>query len=140
MGMNRQRRGAVLAISASLCVLLGNASNTRAGQPQGQDTKQPYTMPEYNAEQVCASDKNPSTQVKCLDDFVSKYPNSNLLIYAYPMYYQAYFQLKNYSKVIEYADKMVALGDKADANSKYAALYARALAFGSMDAATQAAQ
>jgi len=106
----------------------------------GQEGKQPYTMPEYNAEQACANDKNASTQVKCLDDFVSKYPNSNLLIYAYPMYYQAYFQLKNYAKVIEYADKMVSLGDKADANSKYAALYARALAFGSMDAATQAAQ
>jgi len=106
----------------------------------GQEGKQPYTMPEYNAEQACANDKNASTQVKCLDDFVSKYPNSNLLIYAYPMYYGAYFQLKNYAKVIEYADKMVSLGDKADANAKYAALYARALAFGSMDAATQAAQ
>src|SRR5262249_28650824 len=32
------------------------------------------------------------------------------------------------------------LGDKADANAKYGALYARALAFGSMDAAAQAAQ
>ena len=97
-------------------------------------------MPEYNAEQACANDKNPSSQVKCLDDFVSKYPNSNLLIYVYPMYYQAYFQLKNHAKVIEYADKTVALGDKADANSKYAALYARALAFGSMDATGQAGQ
>ena len=135
--MNRMRRVAGLVMSASLCWMLGSAATaqTPAG---GQDTKQPYTMPEYNAEQACANDKNPSTQVKCLDDFVSKYPNSNLLIYAYPMYYQAYFQQKNYSKVIEYADKMVALGDKADANAKYAALYARALAFGSMSPTEQA--
>jgi tetratricopeptide (TPR) repeat protein len=120
--------------------MLGSAAMAQA-PAGGQDAgKQPYTMPEYNAEQACANDKNPSSQVKCLDDFVSKYPNSNLLIYAYPMYYQAYFQLKNYAKVIEYADKMVALGDKADANSKYAALYARALAFGSMDATGQAGQ
>ena len=35
-------------------------------------------MPEYNAEQACGADKNPTSQVKCLDDFVSKYPNSNL--------------------------------------------------------------
>src|SRR5215831_3195731 len=137
MGMNRMRRVAGLVMSASLCWMLGSSAATAQAPSGGQD-KQPYTMPEYNAEQACANDKNPSTQVKCLDDFVSKYPNSNLLIYAYPMYYQAYFQLKNYSKVIEYADKMVALGDKADANAKYAALYARALAFGSMSPTEQA--
>jgi len=135
--MNRLKRVAGLAMSASLCWMLGSAATAQA-PAGGQDNKQPYTMPEYNAEQACANDKNPSSQVKCLDDFVSKYPNSNLLIYVYPMYYQAYFQSKNYAKVIEYADKMVALGDKADANSKYAALYARALAFGSMDATAQA--
>src|SRR6186997_1794539 len=112
MGMNRMKRVAGLAMSASLCWMLGSAAMAQA-PAGGQDAgKQPYTMPEYNAEQACATDKNPSSQVKCLDDFVSKYPNSNLLIYAYPMYYQAYFQLKNYAKVIEYADKMVALGDK----------------------------
>src|SRR5262245_49473821 len=140
MGMNRLKRVAGLAMSASLCWMLGSAATAQApagGQDPG---KQPYTMPEYNAEQACANDKNPSSQVKCLDDFVSKYPNSNLLVYAYPMYYQAYFQLKSYAKVIEFADKMVALGDKADANAKYAALYARALAFGSMAPTDQAAQ
>src|SRR5262247_199743 len=138
MGMNRMRRFAGLAVSALLCWMLGSAASAQA-PAGGQDAgKQPYTMPEYSAEQACGNDKNPTTQVKCLDDFVSKYPNSNLLIYAYPMYYQAYFQLKNYSKVIEYADKMVALGDKADANAKYAALYARALAFGSMSPTEQA--
>jgi tetratricopeptide (TPR) repeat protein len=141
MGMNRKRRVAVLAISASLCVLLGNASNTRAGQPQAQDTKQPpYTMPEYNAEQACGNDKNPASQVKCLDDFVSKYPNSALLIYVYPMYYQSYSQLKNWAKVIENADKLVALGDKIGPNERYGALYARAFAFNSLPAAEQAAQ
>jgi len=43
---------------------------------------------------------------------VSKYPNSDLLVYIYPLYYRAYTQLKNPQKVIEYADKLVALGDK----------------------------
>jgi len=138
--MNRMRRIAGLAVSASLCWMLGSAASAQA-PAGGQDAgKQPYTMPEYNAEQACGNDKNPSTQVKCLDDFVSKYPNSNLLIYVYPMYYQSYFQLKDYAKVMEYADKMVALGDKVDANAKYAALYARALAFASLPAAGQATQ
>jgi tetratricopeptide (TPR) repeat protein len=120
--------------------MLGGAVNTRAGQPGQDAAKQPYTMPEYNAEQSCASDKNPSSQVKCLDDFVSKYPNSALLIYVYPMYYQAYFQQKNYPKVIEYADKVVGLGDKVGPNEKYGALYARAAAFNSMTGADQVAQ
>src|SRR5262245_15716775 len=102
--MNRKRRVAVLAISASLCFVLGNASaQAPAGGQDAGAGKQPYTMPEYNAEQACGNDKNPTTQVKCLDDFVSKYPNSNLLIYVYPMYYQAYSQLKNWPKVIESA-------------------------------------
>src|SRR5262250_3910371 len=139
MGMNRQRRGAVLAISASLCVLLGNASNTRAGQPQGQDTKQPYTMPEYNAEQACGNDKNPSTQIKCLDDFVSKYPNSNLLIYVYPLYYQAYGAQKNYAKVIEYADKLIGLGDKIDAPTRLQTYNVRLGAWTTLSAADQTA-
>ena len=142
--MNRKRRVAVLAISASLCLVLGNTSSARAQAPAGgQDAgagKQPYTMPEYNAEQACGNDKNPTTQVKCLDDFVAKYPNSALLIYVYPMYYQAYSQLKNWAKVIESADKLVALGDKVGANEKYGALYARAYAFNNLPAAEQATQ
>jgi tetratricopeptide (TPR) repeat protein len=143
MGMNRLRGVAELAISASLCIVLGSASSARARAAVGQDAgggKQPYTMPEYNAEQACANDKNPTSQVKCLDAFVQQYPNSNLLIYAYPMYYGAYSQLKNWAKVIEYTDKLVALGDKVGPNEKYGALYARAYAFNNLSAAEQATQ
>src|ERR1700758_1008554 len=99
MGMNRIRRVAGLAISASLCFLIANAISTRAGQAQDAGKPQ-YTMPEYNAEQACGNDHNPTSRVKCLDDFVSKYPNSALLIYVYPMYYQDYSQMKNWVKVI----------------------------------------
>ncbi|HSC44363.1 MAG TPA: hypothetical protein VLC94_00970 [Candidatus Acidoferrum sp.] len=135
------RRVAGLAVGASLCILLGNVTNASAGQaPAGQDAKPAYTMPEYNAEQACANDKNPTSQVKCLDDFVSRYPNSALLIYVYPMYYQSYSQLKNWAKVIETTDKLVALGDKVAANEKYGALYARAFAFNNLPAADQTAQ
>lgn len=130
------RRVTGLAVSASLCWVLGNAAIARA-----QDAaKQPYTMPEYNAEQACANDKNPSSQVKCLDDFVSKYPNSALLIYVYPMYTQDYTQLKNWAKVIEYTDKLVALGDKVGPNEKYGAYYARAFAYSNLPQAEQATQ
>ena len=134
---------------------IGNESNTKGGGPRdhrgafyksrscvryfspdasgsaccGQEAKPQYTMAEYNAYQAAAAEKNPAQQVKALDDFASKYPNSALMIYIYPLYYQAYSQLKNYQKVIEYADKLVALGEKADAGARYQALYARAFAY-----------
>jgi len=127
-------------MTASMCSLLFSANSAPARQPQGQDAgKQQYTMPEYNAEQACGNDKNPASQVKCLDDFVSKYPNSALLVYVNPMYYRAYYQLKNWAKVIEYADKVVAM-DKTEAGDKYTAISARAFAFNSLAPADQATQ
>src|SRR5208282_5075446 len=143
--MSGTRKVAGLAIVAALCLILGNGlsatAQAQAPAAGGQDAgagKQPYTMAEYNSYQACASEKVPATQLKCLDDFVSKYPNSALLIYVYPLYVQGYGQLKNYQKVIEYADKVVGLGDKIDAGGQYQALYAHCFAYNALSA-TQAA-
>ena len=141
--MNATRRVLGLAPLA-LCLILGNARNASAQAPTAaQDTgaaKGPqYTLAEYNSYQACAGEKIPAAQMKCLDDFVSKYPNSTLLVYVYPLYYRAYTALKNPQKVIEYADKLVALGDKAEPGIRYEALYARALSFASLSAPEQAA-
>ena len=137
--MNGTQKIVGLAMIAALSINLGAAVGTRAqatqAPPAGQDAagaKPQYTMAEYNSYQAAAADKNPTSQVKALDDFVAKYPNSALLIYIYPLYYQAYSQLKNYPKVIEYADKVVALGEKVDAGARYQALYARAFAYNAM--------
>ena len=133
--MNRTRRVAGLAIIAALCLAIGGASNALAQAPAGQDAaagQQKYTMAEYNAYQACAAEKNPQSQIKCLDDFVAKYPNSALLIYIYPLYYNAYSQLKNWSKVIEYADKLLAMSDKVEPPIRYQAYYARAFAYSNM--------
>src|SRR5271155_721373 len=122
-----------LAMAAALSVVL--AGSVLLGQPAfaGQDaagaSKQPYTMAEYNAYQAAAAEKNPVAQIKLLDDFVSKYPNSELLKYVYPLYYQAYRAQKNYQRAIEYAHKTVALGDKIDANTKFYALYVHAVSY-----------
>jgi len=129
--MNVTRRSAGFALLAALGLILGSASVARA-QAAAQDAgagKQAYTVPEYNAYQACAGDKNLASQVKCLDDFVSKYSNSALLVYVYPLYFQAYGALKNFPKVIENADKLVALGDKVEAPVRYQAYYARAFAY-----------
>jgi len=143
--MNRTCRVAGLAIIAALCLVISGASSAFAQAPAGQDAgagQQKYTMAEYNSYQACAAEKNPTTQIKCLDDFVAKYPNSALLVYIYPLYYNAYSQLKNWPKVMEYSDKLIALGEKAEPPIRYQAYYARAFAYSNMpqgpDVQTQA--
>lgn len=128
--------GKLASLAVVTAVSFGVAGSLRArefGQP-AQDaaagaSKQPYTMAEYNAYQAAAAEKNPASQIKLLDDFVSKYPNSALLVYIYPLYTQAYLTQKNYQRMMEYADKTAALGDKLDPNARYGALYAHALAY-----------
>jgi hypothetical protein len=133
MGMNVSKRLTGLAIIASFILMAGNgpAANAQAAAP-GVSQAPKYTQAEYNAEQACAAEKVPAQVVKCADDFVAKYSSSDLLVYIYPLYYRAYTQLKNPQKVIEYADKLVALGDKAETGIRYEALYARALAYASL--------
>ena len=142
--MNGTRKWVGIAPVVTLCLILGSSTSLRAQTPAaGQDssaTKAPaYTLVEYNAEQACAAEKAPATQIKCLDDFVAKYPNSALLVYVYPLYVNAYNQQKSPQKVIEYADKLVAMGDKAEAVVRYQMLYARALAYSSESQADQTA-
>ncbi len=127
--MNATRQIASLAVLA-LCLLSLNAipaAAQDAGAAAGGQQK--YTMAEYNAYTAAANEKNPAAQLKALDDFVAKYPNSTLLNYVYPLYYQNYAAQKNYPKVMEFADKEIALGDKASATERYQAYSARAFAF-----------
>jgi len=97
--------------------------------PQDQQQKPAYSLAEYNAFQAAHNESNPQNKVKALDDFVAKYPTSDLLRFAYFDYYHAYYAVKNYPKTIEYADKLLALGDKVDFGSRLDALLARAEAF-----------
>src|ERR1700737_5410848 len=138
--MNRTRRGGGLGIFPVFCRAISGASNALAQAPAGQDAgagKQQYTMAEYNAYQAAAAEKNPTQQIKLLDDFVAKYPNSALVVYVYPLYYNAYSQLKNWQKVIEYADKLLTLGDKVEPPLRYQAYYARAFAYSNLPPTSQ---
>jgi tetratricopeptide (TPR) repeat protein len=135
--MSATRKLAGLAMMATLLVTGGSSpsasaqATTAAGAGQAAAPK--YTQAEYNAEQACSMEKVPANVVKCADDFVSKYPNSDLLVYIYPLYYRAYSAMKNPQKVIEYADKLTAIADKADPAVRYEALFARALSFTQMN-------
>ncbi|HXM99069.1 MAG TPA: tetratricopeptide repeat protein [Candidatus Dormibacteraeota bacterium] len=134
--MNRTGKMARYSAAAILAFTLccgAHAQAQAAPAQEGGATKQPYTIAEYNSYQACAAEKNPAQLVKCLDDFSSKYPNSALMIYVYPLYYSAYGQQKNYAKEIEYIDKLETLGDKVDPLVRYGALYNRAVAYNAMN-------
>jgi len=90
------------------------------------------TTAEHNGFKEVQAEKDEAHQIQRLDDFVAKFPDSEMLADAYALYYRDYRELKNFPKVIEYADKLVALGDKADANTRFQALYARAIAYNSL--------
>jgi len=134
--MNGTRRMTGLAMAGALGLIVVSVLMARGQAPAAaasQDAGAPkYTMAEYNAYQACAAEKVPATLLKCLDDFVSKYPNSTLLNYVYPLYYQAYGAQKNYAKMMETADKLAGLGDKVDALTRFNAYYSHVLAYSQM--------
>jgi len=137
--MNATRRLASAAILTAFCLFGLNARRVCAQDAPAGAGQQKYTMAEYNAYQAAAAEKNPAAQLKLLDDFVAKYPNSALLNYIYTLYYKNYGTQKNFPKTIEYTDKLLALGDKASASERYDAYYVRAYAYNNSqnpDAAT----
>lgn len=119
----------LLLVALGLCCI-PDAPGQEAAAAGG--SQQKYTMAEYNMYTAAANEKNPAAQIKLLDDFVSKYPNSALLNYIYPLYYKNYYGQKNYPKAIEYCDKMIAMGDKISPAERYDAHYVRAYAFNSI--------
>ena len=118
--------GLAVAMLLTAGVTTARAQETGAG-------KQAYTQPEYNSYMLCQQEKAAAGRLKCLDNFQALYPKSALLVYAYPLYYQSYAEQRNYAKVLEYVDKLLALGDKVDAGARYQALYARAFAYNNLN-------
>jgi tetratricopeptide (TPR) repeat protein len=113
-----------------------------AAQAAQQDQQKPaYTLAEYNAYKAADAEQNPQQKIKLLDDFVKQYPNSTLLPYIYRDYYLTDYALKNFAGTMEYADRMISLGDKVDTQGRLEAAVARAQAYyvGSGDKAFQTA-
>jgi len=106
--------------------LLASAA-ARAGAAQGAQTS--YTLPEYNAFQACQAEKDAQRRISCLDGFLNQYPNSTLRQYVFLLYYQTYYQLKNYNRSLDNIDKLVALGDKADLATRISAIQNRVQVF-----------
>jgi hypothetical protein len=91
-----------MAIILAALMVVSLLSRPAAAQDAAANQAPTYTLPEYNAEQAAAAEKDPATKIKMLDAFVAQFPNSTLMQYVYQFYYAAYYQLKNYAKAIEY--------------------------------------
>jgi hypothetical protein len=115
----------IAAAGLIAALLAGHSAAKTWAAPQDAAAKPAYTLAEYNAYQAAAGEKDPQAKIKALDDFVSKYPMSALLIYAYRDYYVANYQLKNYPQTLVYADKLLAL-DKIDIGTRIQTLAVRA--------------
>jgi tetratricopeptide (TPR) repeat protein len=118
-----------IAIAVAALAVVPFAAWSAAAQAAQQSKAPSYTMPEYNQFTACQAEKDSTSKVKCLDGFVSQFPNSTLMQYADVIYYQTYYQLKDFAKAIEYADKLVALSDKADLASRVSAIEFRVQVF-----------
>lgn len=127
----KMKRNGVAAGLARLVLLLGilggSAAVAFAAGPQS--TGRPKaTRAEYDAYQAAAAEKSPQQKVKLLDDFVAKYPNSEYLAFVYSDYWQAYAALRQYTKVIDYLDKLLALSELNE-GGRLEAQYRRAATF-----------
>jgi hypothetical protein len=111
-----------------LTVVLLMAGRMTWAAPQDQQQRPP-SWAEYNAYQTADNENDAQAKIKLLDELVAKYPNSALKADIYHAYYEIYVTLKNYSQAVMYADKLVALADKADPGARLRALLARAMAY-----------
>jgi len=102
------------------------ASLLAAFPAQAQDAKPQYTVAEYNAYQACLNDANAASKLKCFEGFQTTYPQSTLMPFVYAQCLQAASASNNAAKVIEYADKVNGMGDKADVPTRFQAYYLRA--------------
>lgn len=112
-----------VAVLAAALLAIGPAL---AAQEQQQQQQPKYGVAEYNAYQAAVGEKNPQQRLRLLDDFVSKYPQSELMPYILRSYIETYSPLKDLPKLIEYSDKMFALGDKIDVPTRVNVAYLRA--------------
>ncbi|HXW16695.1 MAG TPA: hypothetical protein VEJ39_00235 [Candidatus Acidoferrales bacterium] len=128
--MTRKCMAANTVLLATAFIVCWQARPAAAQAAQAQAQQPTYTIPEYNAFQACRAETKPDAQIKCLDDFVAKFPKSTLMKYVDQLYFPAYNQLKNFPKVMEYCDKYIAESDpKTDGAGQLQALYTRSAIF-----------
>ena len=103
-------------------------------QNQENRSKRPYTIVEYNSFAESYHVKAPTEKIALLDSFVAKFADSSLLIYVYEQYVEAYKDLADNSKVMEYAEKICSSNEKLrlDVNTRFEVLAAWVQAYNNL--------
>jgi hypothetical protein len=116
----------VCLLSVAFLAQTCTAAQTKSAPPT-------YSTAEYDAYQAAQAERDPSKRAHIIDDFISRFPKSALLIYVYPLCYETYFALKNYSRVFVCADELVELGGEATTEARYTALYEASVAYNKLN-------
>jgi hypothetical protein len=101
--MTHRKLVRTVCLAAALLI----AGNVAWSAPQD---KPGYTTTEFNAYMAAKSAKTPADKIALLDAFVSNFPMSSLVPFAYHDFFDIYYQQKNYPKSIEYVDKLLSMG------------------------------
>jgi tetratricopeptide (TPR) repeat protein len=121
-----------LLVSPAAVPYVRHVRRAVADTTQQNSQQQTYTIAEYNAFMAAQQETDPAKLVMLLDDFVARYPESVLLVHAYPLFLRAHMQLQDFSKVIEYADKVADLGNKVELSAQLLALQDAAIAYNNL--------
>jgi tetratricopeptide (TPR) repeat protein len=132
----RNSRGLALTITVALaavfgCIFLPAAQGQMQKESQQNAPRGP-SMAEYNNFAEADRAKDAAEKVILLDAFVSKYPDSPFLAYVYQSYYEAYEKLKNFQKVMEFAEKRLSSPLNVDINKHFEAAVTWARAYNSV--------
>ena len=110
-------------------ILFGIAAVYGTGRAGARTQQNTDGSSEYSTYQAAHNEKDAQARIKLLDKFTAQYPDSPLIPDAYQDYYEAYFSTGSYPQAIEYADRLVALGDKVDVNVRVVAVMTREVAY-----------
>src|SRR5215831_8679811 len=117
------KRTGYLGMSLFLIAIVALAALPGFGQAAQGKTPQLRTQPEYNSYTACFNEKADfAKKADLCEKFVNEFKDSDFLVNGYKMIIQSYLQTKNWQKVMDTADKLVAL-PAADSSTKEDAYY-----------------
>src|SRR5215831_3883111 len=115
------KRTGYLGMSLFLIAIVALAALPGFGQAAQGKTPQLRTQPEYNSYTACLNEKADfAKKADLCEKFVNEFKDSDFLVNGYKMIIQSYLQTKNWQKVMETADKLVALPAADNASKDYA--------------------
>jgi len=123
-------RGKLLSGVLTVVLALSAAAAAAGQQPAQGAAQQPkYSPAEYQDYTAAQSEKNAQQRATLLEAFVAKWPQSELLPYVYQLMVTTYAELRNFPKVMDSADRLLALGEKIDPWSRAQAIFQRCIAY-----------